>query len=101
MRQYKDIEDIKAEIRRRGQRISALSEALGFAAATLSARWKTDRAWPELDARLATFLETDPQHLFPRHYHPDGRPKTATRKLRTTRGWGADWRKISDKELAA
>ena len=100
-RSFRDTEEIKAEIRRRGQRISSLSEALGFAPSTLSVRWKKDRAWPELDSRLATFLGTDLHHLFPKHYHPDGRPKTATRKLRTNREWGPGWRLIDNKDLAA
>lgn len=101
LRTYRDVEEIKAEIRRRGQRISTLSEAFGFAPSTLSVRWKKDRAWPELDARLAEFLGTDLNHLFPRHYHPDGRPKTETRKLRTTREWGSAWCQIAKKDLAA
>lgn len=82
---FRDFEDIKAEIKRRGHTVSELSEGLGFASTALSMRWRKTRAWPVLDERLADFLGTTPQVLFPDHYTKEGKPKGIVRRPRTIR----------------
>lgn len=98
---YRDAEAIKAEIKRRGQTVSKLSEGLGFSPTALSMRWRKTRAWPVLDERLADFLGTTPQDLFPSHYTRDGRPKGLVRRPNTTRSFDPRLCPNLAKELAA
>lgn len=98
---YVDAEAIKAEIKRRGHSIQALSVGLGFSSSALSARWKRARAWPVLDERLADFLGTTPQELFPDHYTSEGRPKGLVRRQNVTRGFDPRLCPKLAKELAA
>jgi lambda repressor-like predicted transcriptional regulator len=76
---FSDVEDIKAEIRRRGQTLTGLSKGLGFSGGALSRRFLLFQAWPVLDERLADFLGTTPKHLFPTHYTAAGKPKGIVR----------------------
>lgn len=100
-RAFRDAEDIKAEIKRRGHTVSKLSEGLGFSPSALSQRWKRTRAWPVLDERLADFLGTTAHDLFPSHYDRDGRPKGIVRRQNVTRGFDPSLCPKLAKELAA
>ncbi len=98
---FSDVEDIKAEIRRRGHTLSGLSKGLGFSGSAVSRRLLLDQAWPILDARLSDFLGITPQELFPKHYTVAGKPKSLVRHQNVSRPFDPRLCPNLAKELAA
>ena len=76
---FRDVEDIKAEIRRQGWTLHQLSNELGYEGGAITKRLRLARPWPALDTGLATKLGVTPQQLFPDHYDPNGAPRVARR----------------------
>lgn len=98
---FTDAEDIKAEIRRRGQTLWSLSKGLGFSGSAISKRCRMKQAWPVLDERLADFLGTTPVELFPADYTKEGKPKSTVRHPNTIRPFDRRLCPNLSKDLAA
>lgn len=98
---FTDSEDIKAEIRRRGQTLSGLSKGLGFSGSAVSKRFLLKQAWPVLDERLADFLGARPQELFPEDYTAAGKPKRIVRHQNVIRPFDPKLCPNLAKDLAA
>jgi Ner family transcriptional regulator len=78
------VEEIKAAIRMKGHTITSLSKSWNLDRTAIS---KTlAQPWPEVELRIANFLDKKPQDIWPTRYNLNGSPKTGHhfRKKNTT-----------------
>ena len=77
-------EDVKAEIRKTGVTLSALSSRLGYCDAAVRIMLK--RPWPKLEALVAKHLDRKPFDIWPSRYNAHGVPlKHAVQPSRSRR----------------
>lgn len=74
-----DREDIKAEIRKRGQTLSSLSTTLGYCDNAVSVALRMP--WPELDVQIAKFLGKELHQIWPSHYDRAGNLRSRRAKV--------------------
>lgn len=72
-------EEIKAAIRMKGETLRSLSRRWGYEQAAVSVTLSRP-AFPKIEVKLATFLGTTPEAIWPDRYFPNGQRRPLLRR---------------------